>query len=63
MKIYTIEVVTDVGRRVVKLAAPINIEPSGDMPDNFRGLTEVLWGLLREVAVQAPSLTVPKAEA
>lgn len=63
MKIFSIEVETDVGRRVVKLAAPINVEPGGDMPQHFRGLTEMLWGLLREVAIQAPSPTRPKAEA
>lgn len=63
MKIYSIEVETDVGRRMVKLAAPIDINPAGDMPPHFRGLTEVLWGLVREVAAQAPSSTVSKAEA
>lgn len=63
MKIYTIEVVTDLGRRVVKLEIPLDVEPHGDMPAPFRSLTEVLWGLLREVAAQAPTATTPKAEA
>ncbi len=63
MKIYTIEVETDAGRRVVKLAAPLDVDARGDMPSNFRSLTELLWGLLREVAVQSPSPTTPKAEA
>jgi len=35
----------------------------GDMPAPFRSLTEVLWGLLREIAAQSPSSTSPKAEA
>jgi len=61
MKVYSIEVETDVGRRVVKLAAPIDVDACGDMPPHFRSLTEALWGLLRAVAIQAPQ--VPKAEA
>jgi hypothetical protein len=63
MKIYAMEVQTDLGRRVVQLAAPIDVDPTDDMPPHFRSLTEVLWGVLREVAVQAPAQTIPKAEA
>ena len=63
MKIYSIEVETDAGRRVIKLGAPMNVDARGDMPPAFRSLTEMLWGLLREIAAQAPSSTTPKAEA
>lgn len=63
MKIYHIEVQTDLGRRIVKLAAPIDIDPTGDMSPKFRSLTEVLWGVLCEVAANAPVPTTPKAEA
>jgi len=65
MKIYSIEVETDLGRRVVQLSAPMDVEPIGDMPAHFRSLTEVLWGVLREVAIQGPALAAaaPKAEA
>jgi len=63
VKIYSIEVQTDLGRRVVKLAAPIDIDPVGDMSLQFRSLTEVLWGVLCEVAANAPVLTTPKAQA
>jgi hypothetical protein len=63
MKIFAMEVQTDLGRRVIQLAAPIDVDPTGDMPPHFRSLTEVLWGVLREVAAQAPALTIPKAEA
>ena len=63
MKIHSIEVETDGGRRVVKLSAPIDVDPRGDMPAHFRSLTEALWGLLREVALQAPVSSTPKAEA
>jgi hypothetical protein len=63
MKIYSIEIQTDLGRRVIQLGAPLDVEPVGDMPPQFRSLTDVLWGLLREVAAQAPSSTTPKAEA
>lgn len=63
MKIFSIEVQTDLGRRVVQLAAPIDVDPTGDMPQHFRSLTEVLWGVLHEVAAQNPAPTGPKAEA
>lgn len=63
MKIYSIEVLTDAGRRVVKLGAPIEIEPNGAMPMHFRGLTEVLWGVICEVATNAAALAPPKAQA
>jgi hypothetical protein len=62
MKISLIEVKTDAGRRVVKLAAPIEVDATAEvMPAHFRGLTEVLWNVVREVARQPPQ--VPKAEA
>jgi hypothetical protein len=65
MKIYSIEVETDLGRRVVQPSPPLDVEPLGDMPSHFRSLTEVLWSVLREVAIQAPALAAaaPKAEA
>ena len=65
MKIYSIEVVTDVGRRVVKIEAPLDVDPHGDMPPHFRSLTELLWNVLRQVANHGPELaaSAPKAEA
>lgn len=65
MKIYTMEVETDLGRRVVQLSAPIDIDPHGDMPPHFRSLTELLWSVLRDVAAQGTELaqSAPKAEA
>lgn len=63
MKIYSIEVQTELGRRVVQLAAPIDIDPTGDMPPPFRSLIEVLWGVLREAATSTLVPTTPKAEA
>lgn len=63
MKIYSIEVQTDSGRRVVQLAAPIDVEPTDDMPPQFRSLTDLLWGVLREVAIRPPAPTTPNAEA
>jgi len=63
MKIYSMEVETDLGRRVVQLATPIDVDPLGDMPPHFRSLTEVLWAVLREVAAQQPAPTTPNAEA
>jgi len=61
MKIYTIEVETDLGRRVVQLSAPLDVDPHGDMPPQFRSLTEVLWGVLQQGNQLAAA--APKAEA
>lgn len=63
MKIFSIEVETDLGRRVVQLSTPICVEPVGDMPDSFRSLTGLLWDVLREVANQGEALAPPRAEA
>jgi len=61
MKIKSIEVDTDVGRRTVQLTAPIDVDPTGEMPPHFRSLTDLLWKVLCEVAANPPK--VPKAEA
>jgi hypothetical protein len=53
MKIYSMEIET----------APLEVEPQGDMPPLFRSLTEMLWRVLCDVAMQSPTLTSPKAEA
>ena len=63
MKIKSIEVDTDIGRRVVQISPPIEVDPTGEMPPNFRSLTELLWNVLRHVATQADAFTAPKAEA
>lgn len=65
MKIYSIEVETDLGRRVVQLSAPLDVDPSGNMPPHFRSLIEVLWGVLQQVAIHGAALaaSAPKAEA
>lgn len=65
MKIYSIEVETDLGRRVVQLSAPLDVDPTGEMPPHFRSLTELLWNVLRQAAIQAPAFAAaaPKAEA
>lgn len=63
MKIYTMEVMTDLGRRVVQLSPPIDVDPIGDMPQPYRSLAAVLWGVLCGAAEQPLVPTVPKAEA
>lgn len=65
MKIYSIEVETDLGRRVVQLSAPLDVDPRVEMPPHFRALTEVLWGVLQQVAINGSELAAaaPKAEA
>jgi hypothetical protein len=59
MKIYSLEVTTDLGRRVVQFSPALDVEPHGDVPLQFRSLPELLWGVLCEAAVQ----TAPKVEA
>jgi hypothetical protein len=65
MKIHSIEVMTDAGRRVIQLGAPLDVDPEGEMPATFRELTELLWGAIQQVAIHADALSasVPKAEA
>lgn len=65
MKIYSMEVQTDLGRRVVQLSAPLDVDPHGEMPGAFRSLTEMLWNVLRQTATHATELaaSTPKAEA
>lgn len=63
MKIYTMEIETDLGRRVVQLAAPLEVEARGDMPPNFRSLTELLWGIVCEAAANPEAYAAPKVEA
>jgi hypothetical protein len=58
MKIYTIEVDTDLGRRVLQLSPPIDVDPTGEMPAHFRSLTtDVLWGAIKQIAIHGPELT------
>jgi hypothetical protein len=63
MKIRSVEVETDLGRRVLQLSPPLDLDPTDEMPAPFRSLTEVIWAVLRDYARQAPVPTTPKAEA
>jgi hypothetical protein len=63
MKIYSMEVETDLGRRVVKLAGPLDIEPWGEMPARFRSLTDLLWNVICEIHTNASQYAPPKGEA
>lgn len=66
MKIYSMEVETDLGRRVVQPAAPFDVNPLADMPPQFRSLAEALWQhAIQQVAIQGAELaaSAPKAEA
>lgn len=65
MKIYSMEVQTVVGRRVVQLAAPLLVDPVGTMPPNFGSLTQMLWEVLCGTVEHAPlfAAAAPKVEA
>lgn len=67
MKINSIEVDTDHGRRVLQLSPPLEVDVTGEMPAALRSLTtDVLWGILQQVAIHGPELAAlasPKAEA
>ena len=63
MKIYSIEVETNLGRRVVQLEPPLEVSADPDMPRPFRSLTEKLWEILQQAASGELSASTPKAEA
>ena len=63
MKICSIEIETDLGRRVVQLSPPLEVDPTQEMPQPVRSLTELLWNILRDTALQGSELTTPKVEA
>ena len=50
MKIYSVEVQTDAGRRVVQLSAPLEVDTDQDMPGSFQSLMGMLWKLMQEAA-------------
>jgi hypothetical protein len=49
MKIHSMEVETDLGRRVVQLDILLDVDPQVDMLPLFRSLTEMLWRSGRKV--------------
>lgn len=63
MKIKSIEVDTDLGRRVVQISPPIDVDPTGEMPSHFGSLIQVLWNVMRQVATDSQAFAAPKAEA
>lgn len=65
MKVHSLEVVTDLGRRVVQLSPPVDFDTSGEMPAHFRSLMEMLWGIICQVAAEGAveGMLPPKAEA
>jgi len=63
MKILSLEVNTDLGRRVIQLGAPIDVDPQGEMSPIFRGLTELAWKVICEVAADPQAYSPPKTEA
>lgn len=62
MKIYSIEVQTDLGRRAVQFDPPLDVDPPGVVPPQFRSLPELLWGVLCEFPTNLPP-PAPKAKA
>ena len=65
MKIFSLTIETDLGRRTVQLSPPVDVEPFGDMPSKFRSLTAMYWKMICEIAAQGSALAAaaPKAEA
>lgn len=63
MKINAIEIDTDLGRRIVQVSPPLDVDPTGEMPLPFRSLIELLWNVMRQVATQEPQFQAPKVEA
>lgn len=63
MKIKSIEVDTDLGRRIVQISPPIDVDPTGEMPSHFGSLIELLWNVMRQVATDQKTFSAPKVEA
>lgn len=63
MKIISLEINTDLGRRVIQLGAPLDIDPQGEMSPIFRGLTELAWKVLCDIAANPQEYAPPKVEA
>ena len=65
MKLKSIEIDTDQGRRIIQISPPIDVDPTGAMPPHFRSLTEHVWDVIRHVALHGSELAAgaPKAEA
>ena len=63
MKIKSIEIDTDLGRRVFQMSPPIDVDLAGEMPPPIRSLPELVWNLLCQIAAEGPALNAPKAEA
>jgi hypothetical protein len=64
MKINSIEVDTDLGRRTVQLSPTIDVDPTGDMPTHFlQAFTELLWNLMQQFARESSTFSAPKVEA
>lgn len=65
MKIHSIEVQTDLGRRFFQISPPLDVDLTSEMHPHFRSFTEALWNKLREIAILGPAIATmsPKAEA
>jgi hypothetical protein len=63
VKIKSIEVDTDLGRRIVQISPPIDVDPTGEMPSHFGSLIELLWNVMRQVATDQKTFSAPKVEA
>lgn len=63
MQINSIEIDTDLGRRIVKISPPINVDSTGEMPPHFQSLIELLWNVMRQVATKPSEFQAPKVEA
>jgi len=75
MKIFSVSLETDLGRRTAQFAVPVDVEPlavplggesSSAAPPHFvSSVTELLWRIIREHALKGAAIAaaIPKAEA
>lgn len=65
MKIYSIEVDTDHGRRTFQFSPPLDVDPRGAIPPQVQSFPGLLWKLVQQLAVNGAELaaSAPKAEA
>jgi len=65
MKIYSIEIETDHGRRTFGFSPPLDVDPRGEIPPQVHSFPGLLWNLVQQIAVNGAEMaaSAPKAEA
>lgn len=63
MKIKSVEIDTDFGRRIIQISPPLEVDPASSMPEYFPTLIAMLWEMLHPEAFKGAESKVLKVEA